>query len=489
LADQKLTALTQTTTAGDGDILYVVLDTGGTPVSRKISVKNFQQFLVNTGRTITTAVGLSGGRTLGADITLVADTALLITSGRTITTLVGLSGGNTLAANISLAADTALLVTSGRTITAGAGLTGGGNLSADRTLSLATPVSVSSGGTGATSIGSNQLVIGAGTAAQTVLAALNSGELIVGSATSLKPQILGAGSQGQVLVADSSKTLGMAWVNSSSLGTGGSNVIYAPTGGFYIVFSGMDILTSEKVLTAGTNVTLATDSTAIYINADTGAGGGAPASAEFVTYTANGSLSAEKTLTAGSSINITTDATAIYINATTNAAGASATKTVRIPMALLTVAANTANAWYEVASGASIDVAHVTFVDSGVGVATYWTEVPFNLASAASWNLVFKHEAAAGNGGNVLLTLRASVASNGSTLDASPTVLVSTNAYSVLTNGALNVTTASTPLDSILGISAGHYLRVIVERSGNNASDTVNANWRLKTLNLQCDVN
>lgn len=275
---------------------------------------------------------------------------------------------------------------------------------------------------------------------------------------------------------------------SATTNQAGSSVVYAPTGGPYVTFIADATLTDERILSAGTNVTITTSATAIFISADTGAGGGAPSTAEYVTYAANGSLSAEKVLTAGSSVTIVTDATAIYINAVTNAAGAAATKTVRIPMALLTVAVNSANAWYEARSGANIDAAHTVFSDNCTGRATYWTEVPYNVVGTGSWRLIFKHEAERGSGGVVVLTMRATVSSDGNTVDAAPTVLLSTNQYTVNTFNALSVTTSSTALDSTLALTAGALLRVVVERSGGNANDTVNANWYLKSLNLQCDV-
>lgn len=101
----------------------------------------------------------------------------------------------------------------------------------------------------------------------------------------------------------------------------------ASTGGFYVVYTADATLSREKILTAGSNVTIATDSTAIYINALTGAasnsGGLAGTGAFYITYLADPTLSVEKVLTAGSSVTIHTDATAIYINATTNAGSSS----------------------------------------------------------------------------------------------------------------------------------------------------------------------
>lgn len=267
-------------------------------------------------------------------------------------------------------------------------------------------------------------------------------------------------------------------------------VTYAPTGGNYVAFLADASLTNEKVLTAGTNVTISTDSTAIYINADTGGGGGAPTNAEYVTYAGNGSLSNEKILTAGSSVTIVTDATAIYINAITNPAGAGGTQTIRIPMAVLTVKVSSANAFYVAKSGSQLDEAHMTFVDSGVGVATYWCEVPYNINATENWNLVMRHEPDSGAGGNVAMTFCAKAVSDGSYMDSNTVVLLSARSFATYSADTLSLVQVATGvIDNTLGLAQNQLLYVIVQRLGNNAGDTVNANWNLKSLSLQCDVN
>jgi hypothetical protein len=98
-------------------------------------------------------------------------------------------------------------------------------------------------------------------------------------------------------------------------------VVYAPTGGPYIAYTSDSTLTTEKILTAGSSVTIVTDSTFFWINAITntfaGSGGLASTGGFYVSYAADGTLSAEKTLTSGSSTTVRTDATAIYIDANT----------------------------------------------------------------------------------------------------------------------------------------------------------------------------
>lgn len=108
---------------------------------------------------------------------------------------------------------------------------------------------------------------------------------------------------------------------SANTGAGGSGSIYAPTGGSYVAYAADLSLTNERILTAGSSVTIVTDATAIYINALTGGGATtvyAPTGGNYVAFAADASLTNEKILTAGSSVTIVTDATAIYINALTN---------------------------------------------------------------------------------------------------------------------------------------------------------------------------
>src|SRR3990167_7702871 len=51
------------------------------------------------------------------------------------------------------------------------------------------PLIVGSGGSGVVTIGSNQIILGSGTAPFVVLTALNSGDIIAGSSTLVGPQI------------------------------------------------------------------------------------------------------------------------------------------------------------------------------------------------------------------------------------------------------------------------------------------------------------
>ena len=111
-------------------------------------------------------------------------------------------------------------------------------------------------------------------------------------------------------------------ITSLFAGSGG----LASTGGYYAVWSSDPLLSNEKIITAGSSVTLHTDATAIYINATTSLGSSvvyAPSGGPYIAYTSDGTLSAEKILTAGSSVSIHTDSTFFYINALTGAGASS----------------------------------------------------------------------------------------------------------------------------------------------------------------------
>ena len=93
----------------------------------------------------------------------------------------------------------------------------------------------------------------------------------------------------------------------------------APTGAEYIVSATNASLSAEKVLTAGSNIEITTDSTTLTIRAITNSSiAGASTAGNYLTFLADAGLSNEKVLTAGSSIGTHTDSTAFYINAITS---------------------------------------------------------------------------------------------------------------------------------------------------------------------------
>jgi hypothetical protein len=82
----------------------------------------------------------------------------------------------------------------------------------------------------------------------------------------------------------------------------------APPDSSYLVLSADNGLANERVLTAGANITL-TDSgpggTLTIAATGGGGGGGAPTNAQYVTLATDGALTAERVLTAGTGITIT----------------------------------------------------------------------------------------------------------------------------------------------------------------------------------------
>lgn len=107
----------------------------------------------------------------------------------------------------------------------------------------------------------------------------------------------------------------------------------ASTGGLFTVYSASPLFPNSRIITAGSSVTVTTDATSIYISALTpslsaNSGGLMGTGGFFVAWSSDTTMSNEKVLTAGSSVTMHTDSTAIYINATTGAGGGTTQKGV-----------------------------------------------------------------------------------------------------------------------------------------------------------------
>lgn len=325
------------------------------------------------------------------------------------------------------------------------------------------------------------------------------------------------GAVGQMLITSAGALGDVAWVN--TLG-GAAGAVYAPTGGFYVTWSSDTLLANEKILTASDNIVVTTGANNIWISATTSAAGGgsntvaAGTQGQIAYYTVNGNS------IGGSGISVSTGSSVAPFNITflsSTAASAtsgdiwvvssngqlywrgqssttiynfSAPQTIRIPMSLLSVKINSANAFYTAKSGTQMDAGHVQFVDSGLGIAQYWCKIPNNINIAENWNLFFDHEPESGAGGNVAITLCAQVLSDGSVIDANTTVLLSARSFPTYASGTLAITSAATGvMDNTLGLAANQTFIVAFQRLGNNAGDSVSANWNLKNLSVQMDVN
>jgi len=96
----------------------------------------------------------------------------------------------------------------------------------------------------------------------------------------------------------------------------------APVGAQYVTLATDPTLTSERVLTAGTNITIVDGGAngPVTISA-AGGGGGAPTNASFITAVAEGGLTNERVLTAGSGITLTDSGTTMTIAATGGGGG------------------------------------------------------------------------------------------------------------------------------------------------------------------------
>ena len=105
--------------------------------------------------------------------------------------------------------------------------------------------------------------------------------------------------------------------------SGAASTIFAPTGGRYVVTAAGSDLVSELLLTASDNITIVTNSTTVFISANTAAPVSsdtifAPTGGRYVVLAAGSNLIAEQRLVqSGNSITISTDGTSVIVNAVT----------------------------------------------------------------------------------------------------------------------------------------------------------------------------
>lgn len=163
--------------------------------------------------------------------------------------------------------------------------------------------------------------------------------------------------------------------------------------------------------------------------------------------------------------------------------------TVKIPLDLLTVQVNSANAFWTAKSGTNIDQSYIAFVDSGDGVAWYWGYIPNNVATSPLWNLDFYHSTNIGSGGNAIVSIYARAASNTSTIDVAPTLLVSSGSIAVNSANQMTISAASgANFDSVVAVSATNYLFVKCLRHAGTSGDTLNDQWNLASMVMRIDL-
>ena len=173
---------------------------------------------------VTAGVGLSGGGDSGG-VTLTLDlselSAVVPTSGDWFGTLDSDDANEQLTTTDALA-----------TLFAGTGLTAASavigvdaaqtQITSVGTIATgtweATDVGVAHGGTGASTLTANGVLIGNGTSAITSVAMATKGHILIGDGSG-NPQMLGVGSNDQVLVADSGETTGVKWAAAASSAT------------------------------------------------------------------------------------------------------------------------------------------------------------------------------------------------------------------------------------------------------------------------------
>ena len=194
----------------------------------------------------------------------------------------------------------------------------------------------------------------------------------------------------------------------------------------------------------------------------------------------------------GNSITVTTNANTITINAVTNAT-VGTTKTIRLPMSLLSVEVNSGNAyWVAQSDGTRMDRAYINMSDSGRSVSTWWIDVPSNLNSVPAWNLEIVSEAATvySTGGFLVLNvdgMSVAAGESANTLASGTTQLVSAGSFALNNPGILTISTMSaTNFDGTLATSGTEYMKIKIARQG--SSDTFNSDWYIYSVRFKATV-
>ena len=357
-----------------------------------------------------------------------------VRAARTISTTAPVAGGGDLTANRTLTVDTLCLITSGRAINTTEPVRGGGNLSADRTITIATASATSAG-------------------------AVTSADWITFNAkqsTITWPLITGSGGTGLNFVGSGGMILGVS--------TGGTALEY-------------------KVLAAGNNITITHAGSTMTFAAETGGGAGPTYAAtgnQYVVLAAAADLAAERVLTAGTGLTLT--------DGGANSAITVARSAQVVEVELRPIMANTGNAnvvWSSVPRTSYYDAAWA-FSDGTVGTMTWAGWVPARLWGSPLWNLILESEAAAGVGGNVMLSLRARDYANADSLTLGLTLLVQSATYAILSSPILSIQAATASnFDAAEAISGGCRLVVETIRHGDAANDTLGAAWNLLGVKLR----
>lgn len=217
----------------------------------------------------------------------------------------------------------------------------------------------------------------------------------------------------------------------------------------------------------------------------TGAGGGVSGASTangYLTFEATADLSAEKVLTAGSNIALTTNSTTMFVSASA--------RTLYIPLALMTVQPDSANAFWTATNNTVVDHGFVRYVDGGEGITTWYGIVPSTVHAAPAWNLqLYASANTAAAGGSAIISTKARVVANASPIDATYTLLSSAAALAFTGVNTLNLVAASGgSFDSVLTLTTTGMLLVEINRHGGNAGDTINSAWDLYGVTLRANV-
>ena len=213
----------------------------------------------------------------------------------------------------------------------------------------------------------------------------------------------------------------------------------------------------------------------------TGGGSGAPTDSPYITYAPDGTLSAERILIGGTNMMVSSDATNFFVSASG--------KTVSIPLALLTVQPDTANAFWTATNNATIDEGFVRYVDAGEGISTWYGIVPENLAAVPQWRVAYYCKSNTVAVSTAMVTMQARLIPHAGQIDGAYTMLSSANALSLLIGGTMNIVQSSGGnYDTPLALTRTSMLLVMINRHGGSASDTLTSAWDLYGTTMRVNV-
>lgn len=162
-------------------------------------------------------------------------------------------------------------------------------------------------------------------------------------------------------------------------------------------------------------------------------------------------------------------------------AAASGGSSPSVPMRMMTIQVGAANAFVDTIDGTNFDYSGVRYLDAVTGKSN-WTA---NIATAPT-NLVLKHKAISGAGGNVSLGIYCVSKADNEAYDDTVTYIkgASGNPDESVVNTSANLTRTAISLSG-LTMAAGDEITCGIDRVGGDALDTLGVDWLLIGVSLE----